>query len=132
VPRVLLPARPLRRTGDRPSTRAATAALVLGTLPVSAHAQYVPPWAIAAVLSPVLVLALCIVLGLLTRSVRVAALHAGFVLAWVALFALASYFVENDYVIWTPLVLYLLHSTLLVVLIVVEMARRITGRDRAA
>jgi len=102
---------------------ATISAVLLGTLPVSAHAQYVPPWLVVAALSPILAFVLCIILGFLTRSVRIGALHAAFVLAWVVLFSLASYFVENDYVIWTPLTLYILHSALLVVLIVVEIAR---------
>ena len=102
-------------------------AVILGSLPGSAHAQYIPPWLVVGALSPLLVLLLCIILGLLTRSVRVGALHAAIVLAWVVLFSLASYFVENDYVIWTPLALYLLHSALLVVLIVVQIAKRIAG-----
>jgi hypothetical protein len=106
------------------------AAITLGTLSVPAHAQYVPPWLIAAALSPILVLFLCIILGLLTRSVRAGALHAAVVLAWVVLFSLASYFVENDYVIWTPLALYVLHSVFLVVLIAVKTARRLSGRAR--
>lgn len=114
-----------------PRSLATTIAVFLGTFPVPAHAQYVPPWAIAAVLSPILVLLLCIVLGCLTRSLRIGALHAGLVLAWVVLFYLATYFLENDYVIWTPLALYLFHSVLLLVLIVVELAKRITGRAAA-
>jgi hypothetical protein len=101
-------------------------------LPVSAHAQYVPPWLVVAVLSPILVFLLCIILGFLTRSIRIWALHSGLVLAWVVLFYLASYFVENDYVIWTPLALYVLHSALLVVLIIVAIAKRVSGRVRAA
>lgn len=103
-------------------------AAILGTFPVAAHAQYIPPWMIVAALSPVFVLLLCVVLGWLTRSVRIGALQAALVIAWVVLFALASYFVENDYVIWTPMALYVLHSVLLVVLIVVEIAKRIAGR----
>jgi len=111
---------------------ATTIAACLGTLPVSAYAQYVPPWLIAALLSPILVLFLCIILGVLCRSVRIGALHAGLVITWVVLFSLASYFVENDYVIWTPLTLYILHSALLFVLIVVEAAKRMSGRARTA
>ncbi len=111
---------------------AATSAIVLGTLPLSAHAQSVPPWLIVAVLSPILVFLLCIVLGLITRSIRIGALHAAIVLAWVVLFSLASYFVENDYVIWTPLALYIAHSALLVVLIVVEIAKRVARRAGSA
>ena len=117
------------RMGARSS--ATIFAVILGTLPVSAHAQYIPPWLVVAALSPIVVLFLCLVLGFLTRSVRTGVLHAAIVLAWIVLFSLASYFVENDYVIWTPLALYLLHSALLLVLIVVETARRIAGSSRA-
>ncbi len=87
-----------------------------------------PPWLIAAALSPILVLFLCIILGVLSRSLRVGAIHAGLVITWVILFSLASYFVENDYVIWTPLTLYLLHAALLLVLIVVEIAKKVSRR----
>lgn len=111
---------------------ATSSAVILGMLPVSAHAQYVPPWLIVAVLSPILVFLLCIILGFLTRSIRVGAIHSGLVLAWIVLFSLASYFVENDYVIWTPMALYVLHSALLVVLIIVAIGRRVSGRDRSA
>jgi hypothetical protein len=104
-------------------------ALSLGLFPICAYAQYVPPLLVVAALTPILVLLLCVVLGILTRSVRVGALHAAYVLAWVLLFILASYFIENDYVIWTPLVLYLLHSALLLVLIVVQIGRRIARSD---
>jgi intracellular septation protein A len=111
---------------------AASSGVVLGVLPITAHAQYLPPWLIAATLSPVLVLLLCIILGVLSRSIRIGATHAAFVLAWVVLFSLAAYFVENDYVIWTPLALYVLHAVLLLVLIAVEIAKRISGRGRLA
>lgn len=107
-------------------------AVVLGALPFSAHAQYIPAWMVVGALSPLLAILLCIILGWLNRSVRIGALHAAIVFAWVVLFSLASYFVENDYVIWTPLVLYLLHSALLVVLIVVQVVKRIAGNGRKA
>jgi len=103
-------------------------AVILGLLPVTAHAQHIPLWLIVGALSPLLVFFLCIILGLLTRSLRVAALHMTLVLIWIVLFTLASYWVENDYVIWTPLALYLLHSALLVVLIVVQIAKRLSHR----
>ena len=108
-------------------TSTAVLAIALGSLPATAHAQYVPPWLIAAVLSPIVVLALCFALGCITRSLRTGALHAGLVLIWMMLLTLASYFVENDYVIWTPLALYVLHAMLLLVLIVVAIARRVAG-----
>ena len=132
-PRRYLPAAELGRYMEvemHPRSSATTLAVVLGTFPVSAHAQYVPPWLIAAALSPILVFLLCIILGCLTRSIRIGTLHEAFVLAWIVLFALASYFIENDYVIWTPLTLYFLHSAFLVVLIILELPRRIFGCPR--
>jgi intracellular septation protein A len=107
-------------------------AVILVSFPVAAHAQYIPPWLVAAALSPIVVLLLCAILGWLRHSARLGARHAVLVLAWVVLFSLAAYFVENDYVIWTPLTLYLLHTLLLVGLIVAQVAKRIAGGGRAA
>lgn len=116
----------------RVNLKATIFAFMLGAFPIAAQAQYVPTWLVAAILSPILVLFLCIVLGVLARNIRIGAIHAALVVTWVVLFSLASYFVENDYVIWTSLTLYILHSALLLVLIVVEIAKRITGRASAA
>lgn len=109
-------------------SRAALLAVVSGTFPATAHAQHVPLWLFAAVLSPIAVLLLCVVLGAVTRSWRTGLRHAGLVVLWVTLFSLASYFVENDYVIWTPLALYVLHAALVGVLIAVAVVRRVGGR----
>lgn len=46
-------------------------------------------------------------------------------LLWVVLFSLASYFVENDYVIWTPLALYVIHAAIILVLIVIAASKLI-------
>lgn len=102
--------------------------VILGVFPFPAQAQNIPIWMVAAVLSPIPVLFLCIILGVLANSVRIGAIHTAVIFTWVLLFTLACFFVENDYVIWTPLVLYILHSILLVVLIAVVAARRISGR----
>lgn len=113
------------------STRARSGfvAAGLGSLPVAAHAQNIPDWLIISVLSPLIVLLFCVILGFAAGSVRIGALHAGLVLLWVVLFALSAYFIENDYVIWTPLVPYGLHAVLVVVLIVFYIVRRFVGRD---
>jgi hypothetical protein len=103
-------------------------AVSLGSLPSPAHAQYIPPWVVVGALSPVLVILLAAILGLLVKSVRIGALHAALVLLWIVLFSVASYFVENDSVIWTPLVLYLLHFVLLGILIAVQIAKRIAAK----
>ncbi len=101
-------------------------------LPGIAYAQHVPTWLVIAALSPLVVILFAIVLGVITRSWRIGGLHTGLVFAWVSLFGLASYFVENDYVIWTPLFLYLAHALLILVLIVVNIVKRAGNASRAA
>jgi hypothetical protein len=87
------------------------------TLPGVALAQNIRPIIGALALSPVLVFLLAIVLGFVTRSWRVAVKHSGLVGVWILLFGMASYWVENDYVIWTPLVLYGIHAATMIFLI---------------
>jgi len=107
-------------------------AVAFASYPISAQAQYVPIWLIAGVLSPLLAFLLCVILGLLTKSIRTGGRHAIIIFIWIILFSLTSYFVENDYVIWTPLVLYALHSALLVVLIVRQIIRRFAKNENIA
>jgi len=104
--------------------RRAAAAAALAALPLPAYAQYIPPWLVAAALSPLLVLVLCAALGIAARSVRAWLVHSGLVLLWVTLFVLAAQLVENDYVIWTPIVLYAAHAALVLGLIVAALLRR--------
>ena len=103
----------------------------LALLPGIAYAQYVPVWLVAAALSPVVVILLAVILGVLTRSLRIGAMHTGLVFAWVLLFGLAAYFIENDYVIWTPLILYAAHALFIFALIVVNIAKRISNVGNA-
>jgi len=103
-------------------------AAALAALPLPAYAQYLPPWLVAAILSPLLVLLLCAVLGVAARSLRAWLVHSGLVVLWVALFVLAAQLVENDYVIWTPIVLYVAHAALVVGLIVAAIVRRARAR----
>jgi len=100
------------------------AAVALAALPLPAYAQYIPPWLVVAALSPLVVLVLCAALGIAARSVRAWLVHSGLVILWVALFVLAAQLVENDYVIWTPIVLYVAHAMLVLGLIVVAIVRR--------
>ena len=96
-------------------------------LPGIALAQNVPPIIAALALSPVLVFLLAIILGFVTRSWRVAIGHSALICVWILLFAVASYWVENDYVIWTPLALYGIHTVTMMILIargVLERVRR--------
>lgn len=97
------------------------------TAPVSAHAQNIPPIIVAIAVSPVLVMLLAVVHGILSHSWLVGATHAGLVVIWVLLIGVASYWVENDYVIWTPLVFYCVHAMTLIVLVFVGVLRRGTG-----
>ena len=87
------------------------------TLPGIAHAQEIPTAIVALALSPIVVLALAIGLGVVTRNWLVGGLHVALVAIWILLFAIASYWVETDIVIWTPIALLGIHAVILVVLI---------------
>lgn len=99
--------------------------LPLTLVPSVAHAQHLSPLLFAALLSPLLVFLLAILLGIVARSWKVGILHVGLVAIWVALFGVASYWVENDYIIWTPLALYLVHAFIIVMLLFVGIAKRL-------
>jgi hypothetical protein len=88
------------------------------TVPGTAQAQHIPPTIVALALSPVLVLLLAVVLGIVKRSWKAGLAHAGLIVVWIVLFGVAAYWVENDYVIWTPLLLYVVHALIVIVLIV--------------
>jgi hypothetical protein len=106
------------------------ASLVL--LSSAAHAHGIHPLWIAAALSPVAVLLLAAILGWLSRSVRLGAIHALLIVVWVVLFWLASFLVTNDYLIWTPLALYLIHTIIIIVLVVWHAIARIRSTRGAA
>ena len=101
----------------------------LWSVPTVAYAQRVPVWLVAAVLSPLLVISFAIILGLVTRSLRIGLIHAGLVLGWIIIFAFVSNVFTNDYVIWTPLVAYAVHALVMLVLIIVNTVKRIRGRN---
>ena len=98
--------------------------MVLALLPGLAHAQHVPMIFVVGAVSPLLVLALTVVLGFLVHSWKTGISHAALTLVWITLFGIASYNVENDYIIWTPLAIYILHSLLIIVLITLAILRR--------
>ena len=89
--------------------------LVLAATP--AHAQQLPGWVVGGALSPVAALFLITVLGWRSRSWITGALHAGLIALWIGLFWVASVYVTNDYIIWTPLVAYALHLLVLIWLV---------------
>ena len=110
-------------------THAVRALLTVSTLaiPAVAQAQEIPPVLAALALSPILVFLLAIVLGIVTRSWIVGITHVALIATWIVLFAIASYWVENDYVIWTPLALYAIHAVILIVLVAKGVMRRGRG-----
>lgn len=99
-------------------------------IPAAAQAHGIPLWIAAGALSPILFLILAIILGWLVRSIKVGMLHAVLLVVWVSLFWAASLYVSNDYVIWTPLLVYLLHAALLILLVVVAAVKRFGSKTR--
>ena len=95
--------------------------------PRLALAQYVSPIIVALALSPLFVFLLAIILGFVTRSWWVAIRHSGLIGVWILLFWAASYWVESDYVIWTPLALFGIHAAVMVALIIRGVLRRVRG-----
>lgn len=88
------------------------------------YAQHVPlPYVLFAV-SPFAVFLLIAFLAILKRSWQTGIRHAGLLLVWIVLFVLAAQLIENDYVNWAPIVLYVAHALLITVLVVIAIARR--------
>lgn len=106
---------------------AVLSSIVFSMIPVTAYAQNIPIVYALAALSPLLAIILAILLGWISHSFHAGVMHVVLLLAWVILFSLAAYFIENDYVIWTPLVIYAAHCSLIIILIAVHTARRIRG-----
>jgi len=102
----------------------------LCSMPTVAYAQEIPVWLVFAVISPVVLLLFTILLGIVSRSWQTGLLHAGLVVAWVLLFILVANIFTNDYVIWTPLVALAAHAVVIVVLIVIHLVKRMSGRNR--
>lgn len=97
--------------------------LVMVSPPVLA--QKVPLWVVAGVLSPVSALVLVIALALSAPRLGKAGLHIKLLVLWIVAFLLASLFIENDWVIWTPMHLYILHLALLPIFVFRQLLRRI-------
>lgn len=91
--------------------------VALLALSFPAHAQAIHPLWIVGALSPLVVLLLTVLLGWLARSIRLGLVHAALIIAWGVLFWLASNLVTNDYLIWAPLAVYLLHSAVIIALV---------------
>ena len=101
--------------------------LPLALIPGVAQAQHLSPLLVATALSPLLVFLLAITLGIVVRNWKTGVLHAGLIVIWLVLFGVASYWVENDYIIWTPVALYSVHALVIVALLIVGIAKRFRG-----
>jgi hypothetical protein len=122
----------------RTSRRLATAVL-LGLASAPANAQHgVPVWLFVAMASPLLVLILVAIYGWLAKAMRASVVHSALLVVWTVWFWLASNHnevtllgISTDYVIWTALALYLLHTILIVILVFIHASRRIRLRTAA-
>lgn len=90
-----------------------------------ALAQEIRLWMVAGVVSPLWALVLVVALALCAPGLGKAGLHAKLLVVWIVAFLLASFFVENDWVIWTPMHLYILQLALLPILLFRQLLRRI-------
>ena len=90
-----------------------------------ALAQYIPLWLIAGVISPAWALVLIVALALCAPRLGKAGLHTLLLTVWIVTFLLASNFVTNDWIIWTPMHLYIVQLALLPILLFYEFLRRI-------
>jgi len=105
-----------------------TTAIIVSLVPGIALAQHIPVVVAVAALSPLLVMLCAVVLGALEHNWKVGAIHLGLIVVWLVLFGVASYTVENDYIIWTPMLLYALHALLIIILIFKQIAQRMKIR----
>lgn len=94
-----------------------------------ALAQEIRLWMVAGVVSPLWAFVLVIALALCAPRVGKAGLHAILLVVWIVAFLLASFYVENDWVIWTPMHLYILQLALLPILVFRQLLRRIETPD---
>ncbi len=96
--------------------------------PSVAWAQKINAAIFIPAVSPIFVIGLAIFVGYCGRSWLIACSHLGLVLVWIALFWISSVYVTNDYIIWTPLALYVAHAVGMIVSSVVKIAKR--GRNK--
>ena len=97
--------------------------LLLASSP--ALAQEIRLWMVAGVVSPAWALILVGALAFAAPRVRKAGLHALLFAFWIVAFLLASNFVTNDWVIWTPMHLYIVHLAVLPIILFLDLVRRI-------
>ena len=90
-----------------------------------ALAQEIRLWMVAGVVSPLWALILIGALALAAPRLSKAGWHVLLLAFWIVTFLLASNFVTNDWVIWTPMHLYILQLFLLPIILFRELIRSI-------
>jgi len=81
------------------------------------------------------VVVLATALAIVARSWRVGILHVGLLIAWVIMFLFLVQHLDGDYkiyVIWIPIIGYVAHTLLILVLLIVHIAKRVAARERPA
>lgn len=89
-----------------------------------ASAQHIPDIVVAMALSPIVLLVLSIVLGLVAKNWKLGVGSVALGAVWVAWFILASMYITTDVVIWIPLFGLAIQLLALVVLIIQRLASR--------
>lgn len=84
---------------------------------------------VAGVVSPAWALILLGVLALAAPGLGKAGWHALFFAVWIITFLLAANFVTNDWIIWTPMHLYIAHLAVLPIIVFLDLVR---GVERTA
>jgi len=87
--------------------------------------QEIRLWMVAGVVSPLWALILVGALALAAPKLSKAGWHALLLAVWIVTFLLASNFVTNDWVIWTPMHLYILQLFLLPIILFRQLLRSI-------
>lgn len=106
------------------------AALACIAAPGAAQAQQVPAVFVLAVFSPVVMVLLAGWLGWRQRKLLLGLLHVVLILFWVMLFALLSNSVSQDLLIWTPVMLFLIHSAWILVQLIASFTKTGTRANR--
>lgn len=104
-------------------------------LPGTAQAQQVPTSLAMVALSPLVVVVLAALLGMVARSWRVGILNISLLVTWVVAFLFLVQHFQSDYriyIIWIPIIVYAFHTLLILILLIIHIAKRIAAHDRPA
>ena len=100
-----------------------------------AQAQQIPTSLAMVALSPLVVVVLATVLGIVIRSWSVGILHVGLLVTWVIIFLFLVQHFDSDYKIYIisiPIIVYAIHTFLILVLLIVHIAKRFAAHNPSA